>query len=834
MLNKALPLFFSAFVISLTAAPAYSQEGFEEIVVTATKRQSTLQEVPVAVSVTDSQTIQQAQILDILDLQTSVPSLRVTQLQSSGNTNFVIRGFGNGANNPGIEPSVAVFIDGVYRSRSAAALSDLPNLERVEVLRGPQSTLFGKNASAGVISVVTALPDEEFGGMVEAVVGNFGQTALKGYVSGPISDNVGFSLGASINQRDGFITDIPTGIEYNERDRWSIRGQLAFAPTDSFSLRFIADYDEIDELCCGLANILSGPASLAIKGVGGNLVEEDPFSRTSYINFSPTNEVENSGISMQADFDLANSTITSITAFRNVQRIEDFDADFTSADVLSRNWSDTDIDTFTQEIRWASNSGETFDWMVGGFFFDEDVNYDTELFFGADTRLYVDLLAGQGVPGTLGAVEAALGLPAGIFFADGAGVAEITGQANTATSFFGTIDFYAGDRSTISLGINYTQDEKDAFVGQTNTNVFSQVDFVAAGFAGAFMALTGGAAPTPANFALFPVQFATAQFLSVTQCSATNPPPGCNSLLALQPLQVLPPAVGFPNVAESGNSDDSDTTWTLRYAFDVTDDVNMYVSASTGFKATSWNLSRDTKPFPADIAAITAAGLAVPNMTSGTRFAAPEEATVYELGLKARFERGAVNIAVFDQSIEGFQSNIFTGTGFNLANAGEQSTFGIELDATMYPTDDLKLTFAGTFLDPTYDSFVGAEGPDGPVDLSGTRPAGVHSFSGVAAATYDLSFSNGMGGFFRIEYLHESGVQVVENISESIAAREVNVLNASFGVSTDSGWDFTLWGRNLTDDEFLLSAAPGVFQLGSFSGYPNPPRTYGVTARKNF
>ena len=833
MLNKALPLFFSALVISLIAAPAYSQEGFEEITVTATKRQSTLQEVPVAVSVTDSTTIQQAQILDILDLQTSVPSLRVTQLQSSGNTNFVIRGFGNGANNPGIEPSVAVFIDGVYRSRSAAALADLPNLERVEVLRGPQSTLFGKNASAGVISVVTSLPDEEFGGSVEAIVGNYGQLGLKGYVSGPISDNVGFSLGASVNQRDGFITDIPTGTEYNERSRWAVRAQLAMTPSDNFSLRFIADFDEIDELCCGLQNILSGPASLAIKGVGGNLVEEDPFSRTSYYNFDPTNEVENSGFSMQADFDLANSTITSITALRNVNRIEDFDADFTSADVLSRNWSETDIDTFTQELRWSSNGGETFDWMVGGFFFDEDVSYDTELFFGADTRLYVDLLAGQGVPGTLAAVEAALGLPNGIFFGDGQGVAEITGQANTASSFFGTVDFYVSDRSTISLGINYTQDEKDAFMGQTNTNVFSQVDFVAVGFAGAFVALTG-LPPTPANIAANPVAAAIAASLSVTECSATNPPPGCNSLLALQPLQVLPPAVGFPNSVETGNSDDADTTWTVRFAFDVTDDVNMYVSASTGFKSTSWNLSRDSKPFASDIGAIIGGGLAVPNMTAGTRFANPEEATVYELGIKSRFDRGALNVAIFEQSIEDFQSNIFIGTGFVLANAGEQSTFGIELDGTFFPTDDLKLTFAGTYLDPEYDSFVGAEGPDGPVDLSGTRPAGVHSFSGVAAATYDLSFSNGMGGFLRFEYLHESGVQVVENISESVAQREVNSLNASFGISTDSGWDFTLWGRNLTDDEFLMSAAPGVFQAGSFSGYPNPPRTYGVTARKNF
>ncbi|MBX2848556.1 MAG: Plug domain-containing protein, partial [Acidiferrobacterales bacterium] len=111
---------------------------FEEIVVTATKRAKTLQDIPIAVSVTSAETIEEAQILDINDLQSVVPTLRVSQLQSSTNTNFSIRGFGNGANNAGIEPSVGVFIDGVYRSRSAGAISDLPNLERVEVLSGPQ------------------------------------------------------------------------------------------------------------------------------------------------------------------------------------------------------------------------------------------------------------------------------------------------------------------------------------------------------------------------------------------------------------------------------------------------------------------------------------------------------------------------------------------------------------------------------------------------------------------------------------------------------------------------------------------------------------------------
>ena len=296
----------------------------EQVTVTATKREQTLQEVPVAVSVVERDVMQKAQINDIVDLQSLVPSLKVTQLQSSGNTNFLIRGFGNGANNPGIEPSVDVFIDGVYRSRSAAALSDLPNVERIEVLRGPQSTLFGKNASAGVINVVTATPNlDQYGGSAELTYGNYSQFILRGDISGPLTDTLGFSLAMNTNQRDGYFENLESGDEINERDRWGIRGQLLFLPTDNVSLRLIADYDEIDEKCCGVANLLDGPTGAAVRLIGGNLVPNDAFAYENYMDFEPTNEIENSGISLQADIDFSNDILlTSITAYREMSRLD--------------------------------------------------------------------------------------------------------------------------------------------------------------------------------------------------------------------------------------------------------------------------------------------------------------------------------------------------------------------------------------------------------------------------------------------------------------------------------------------------------------------------------
>ena len=829
-----------------TTATAQEEAVLEEIVVVSQKREQTLQSLPVAVSVVSQSALDEAQVLDIKDLQSLVPSLRVSQLQASGNTTFIIRGFGNGANNAGIEPSVAVYIDGVYRSRAAAALADFPNLERIEVIKGPQSTLFGKNASAGVINVVTAKPGlDEHTGSVSVTAGDYSQVILKGDISGPLSDTVGFSLSGSYNQRDGYYENLTTGGELNEINRSGVRGQLLFAPNDRFEARFIADFDTLDEACCGVANIQNGPTGAAIGLVGGALVPDAPFAYEGFYDFDPTNEIDNSGFSLQLDYDLNdNVTLTSITALREQDRFDNVDVDFTSARLISDqtgNLTDTQIDTLTQELR-LSGSTDAFEWVVGGFYFDEEVDQRSGIIYGDAFRGYADVLttlATGGTPGAgpspLDALEVGLGLPAGAFFAEGQGNTEFATLDNTATSLFGQVDFNLGDRATVTLGIAYVEDEKDATLNITGTDAFSALDLQQVGFGLAFQQTTM-LPPTPENIAAFamanPAGFAALQAVSMTECTAATVP-NCNQLLALTPLQFLPPIVNYPNAVESGSSDDDDTTWTVRFAYDLTDQVNVYASAGTGFKATSWNLSRDSRPFASDIDALNNAGLGVNNLVAGTRFAGPEESTLYELGLKSRFDNVILNVAVFDQEIEGFQQNLFVGTGFILANAGKQSTTGIELDVLWAPTADLELSFSSMFLDPEYDSFPLGNGPDGPVDLSGTAPAGISETSITTSARYGFDLLNGRG-FVRAEYYYESDVQVIENVSEDLASREVSTINASAGIRWDNGFEATVWARNLNDDEYLQSAFPSVAQDGSFSGYPNIPRTWGVTLRYFF
>ncbi|MEM9054086.1 MAG: TonB-dependent receptor plug domain-containing protein, partial [Pseudomonadota bacterium] len=412
----SLSVGLSALATGGTLAAMAQDEAAEEdkrlntVTITATKREQTLQDVPVAVSVVDDSVIEKAEILDLNDLQSVVPSLGFRTFQNSVNANFTIRGFGNGANNAGIEPSVGIFIDGVYRSRAASQIGDLPNIQRVEVLRGPQSTLFGKNASAGVVSVVTRKPEYELGGNVEGSLGNLGLQRTKGYVTGPITENLAFSLGGGYNKRDGTATEVETGDELNERDRWNLRGELLFEPTENQEWRLIADIDEIDEVCCVATNLINGGATDAIvQALGGQLVAEDPYSRDIALNRLPSNFVRNQGVSLHGDIEFNGFTFTTITSYRETLAKVDYDIDYTSGDLASLN-DRLELETFTQEVRFTSNGEGPVDWMVGGFYFDEDVSQRSQLSYDSDFRDFLNIsaaLGGATDPATVGAVTGA-------------------------------------------------------------------------------------------------------------------------------------------------------------------------------------------------------------------------------------------------------------------------------------------------------------------------------------------------------------------------------------------------------------------------------------------
>jgi outer membrane receptor protein involved in Fe transport len=815
------------------------------IIVTASKREQTLQETPISVSVTSGETLENAQIRDVLDLQTVTPSLRVSQLQTASASTFIIRGFGNGDNNFGIEPSVGVFIDGVFRSRSAGALSDLPNVQRIEVLNGPQSTLFGKNASAGVISVVTREPQFDFGGSVEASYGNYNAIIVKGDVTGPIGENVAFSLDASYNSRDGFGEIVNLGEDINDRNRWSARGQLLIEPSPDLRIRAIADYSKIDEVCCTVGNVVNGPTGAGIVAVGGQL-PTDFFSREVFLNFVPTNEVDNYGGSIQVDWETGPISVTSITAYRELQNSFLTDIDFTSADIATETRAQ-DVQTFTQELRITSDFDGPLNFLLGAFYFDESITQDSAIQNGSQIRNFFEILAGEdpvavltNQPTLFNALEAPVAL-GGFGFGQETifNTPLLTQEAffmdNQAWSIFGTVDFEPIDGLVLTGGFNYTDDEKNFGVTQTSFDPLAQVNFVDAFITAATM----GGVTTRDQFQALPAVNQAALLAAATD-------PAQNPLLGLAAFQFQPPFLNFPNSVEPGVTNDDKLTYLFRVAYEISPEVNVYASYATGFKASSVNLSRDSRPANTDFLAgpggstfaapdsnIINAGLQVPNLVSGSRFAGPEEAEVYEVGIKAAWDGISINLAVFDQTITGFQSFAFTGTGFALRNAGQQSVQGFELDTTIIPTDGLVLTFAATHLDPLFDSFPGSVLGD----LTGVTPAGIPEWAIATSATYTHEFDSGTQIVSRIDYNHESSTLInngLPTFGPNNFTREVNLVNASVTLKLNNGLEVGAWARNLLDDEFITTVFDGVAQAGTVSGYPNAPRTYGGLVRFRF
>jgi outer membrane receptor protein involved in Fe transport len=238
---------------ALSPAQAQDEDVTEEIVVTATGRTAALQDVPIAVTAVAGEQLENSGADDLRDLTQVAPSFSMGTGQSATATTARIRGIGTGSDNVGFESAVGIFIDGVYRARPGAALSDLPELERVEVLRGPQGTLFGRNTSAGAISVVTAGPDFAPGMSLEGTFGfdDLEEVGTRAMVNMPLSDSFAVRFDGSVRARDGYVTDLISGDDINNRDRYTARGQALWDISSDASLRIIVDAAEQNEVCCG-------------------------------------------------------------------------------------------------------------------------------------------------------------------------------------------------------------------------------------------------------------------------------------------------------------------------------------------------------------------------------------------------------------------------------------------------------------------------------------------------------------------------------------------------------------------------------------------------------
>ena len=852
---------FFTLVISLTITKnlqAQTSSIIEEIVVTSTKKNTSLQDTPISVSVLQMEDIETLAISDILDLQSSVPSLQINQTQFAAQNTFLIRGFGNGANNPGVEPSVAISIDGVMISRNQSAINDLISVERVEVIKGPQSTLFGKNAIAGVINITTALPEDTFGGKVQLTAGEYSLNKIGGTVTGPISENTSFRISGTRHKRDGYTKNLALGTEINDRDRYAIRAQLLTNLSEDLTVRVIVDKDEADENCCTTAPLLNGAVTIAADALlapGVTTIINPPrtWGYETYLNFDPAGTIENQGISIHVDYDLGFANLTSITAYRESSQAVNGDVDFSSLPLLTNGIFD-DFETFTQEFRLTSNSDGPLQWMVGAWYQDESVQHDRNVFYKESIGPFIDLIlspVGTSLNGIAGqvavqglaqisnlppAAQTALlgtalppltttqigGVLAGVSTGnpalDGGIAAIIPGLAaqqraswyktngglqneyfdmdNEAFSIFAQVDYDISSNTSISIGLSYSEDEKEVVSNVIIDDEFAAIPFI------------------------------------------LNP-----ATAALAGFQFFPPFFNYPNANEDGKWNSDDVTHSVKLIHEFDDTLSGYISHSTGFKAISTNLGANATVY---------AGLP---MDPSIYFANPEEAENFEVGFKKTFSNGYLNMSFFHMAVEGYQSNLFIGTGFNLVNIGEQTNKGVEIDSLFFLNENFVVTFAASYIDATYNdfkngpcdrTFVPPASDDCPIvnggparvkDFTGRRPSGVPELAITVSGTYTFDLTENMTGYIRGEYVYEDEYQATDAVPVGVpgALRKVGTLNASLGVKDSaSGFSLMLWGRNINDDEFIYTGFNVPGSPGSYAGYPVVPKMWGLTLSREF
>lgn len=839
------------------AGAASAQDGqdrattVDDIVVTAQKREQNLQDVPIVVTSLSQEVLEDAGVRDIKDLQILTPGMTVTSTSSEASTTARIRGVGTVGDNPGLESSVGVVIDGVYRSRNSVGFGDLGELQRIEVLKGPQGTLFGKNTSAGVINIITEAPSFTPGFNAEVTGGNYGAWGVSGSVTGPINDQMAFRLYAGARERDGFM-DIDTGdgprqeTDDNNQSFRTVRGQLLILPNDNTSIKLIADYSTRDEYCCVGTQIRTGPTYPFIDGLSTGTGQRPPapgfgplpFSRTGYANRATGQDVEDMGLSAEANIDLPsmNATLTSVTSWRNWTSDLGQDIDYTGADIAYRV-QDGDygfsVENWTQEFRLAGAT-DSVDWLFGVFATREDIGRTDSWYFGEDYTPFLSFLLSARLnaanpalpvsPNTIGCYTRPGQTPVGFGtclgtggaiggggpgFGVGQGFEDTYQQGSTSFAVFTNNTWHVTDAFDVTLGLRYTMDEKSLRGLQNNINGNGTACGLALSNAAAIGAVLGAATPTIlGNFCL----------------------PWSN--------------IAYDNRTISEEFSDEEVSGTIKASYRLNPSVLAYVSYARGYKSFGYNLDRVQS-----------------GITPSASTLFPSEVVdSYEAGLKMTLlDRSLLlNATYFDQVFNDFQLNTFLGTAFVVESIPELTSRGVDADFLWFsPVEGLTFQGGVTWTEAKYGEFTAADlaNPGNFPQLS-LLPGGDASFAPEWSTTLAINFDRNVGDNLRVgaslagKYMTEYNTG-----SDLLPAKQQDAfatLNARFLVgSADERWTAEFWVQNLTDEEYIQVAYNAPLQGGAFQTtvqpngtYYNPaldtqtydaflgaPRTYGATLR---
>jgi iron complex outermembrane receptor protein len=872
-----------SIAMAVVAAPAFAQDAPADetvddsdntpIIVTAQGRSQLLSDVPVAISAVNAETLQNSGANDIRQLNQVAPSLLVSSTGSEANGSARIRGIGTVGDNPGLESSVPVFIDGVYRSRSGIGLNELGEIDRVEVQRGPQGTLGGRNSSAGLISIYSKKPEFDFGANGEITYGNYDFLRFTGSVTGPISETIAARLDGVYVQRDGFYRDTTNDTDVNDRDRYFLRGQILFEPTDALSIRLIADYTYRDEKCCAatyvdnsvnpfIGNLNNPSTPLApLQTNGNNIINVlrdlgQPLSAFNQgygraISVSPgrsfAGQTKDYGFSGQIDYDFGGATLTSITAYREYRSGQASDTDYGAVDILYRGESDDayrQFHTFTQELRLQGEAFDgTLDWLVGGFYANEKLTVRDNLRFGSQYGRFATcrIISGGGLAGLYSPTSP-------LCVAPGVGPATIAGasgpisgadivaaftaldglndrgttndryfQDGTNWALFTHNIIHITDRLDLTLGLRYTNDEKkfDATFGNDNTVCTTVQGLVL-------------------DDATNPLTTATARTLAGALIGL-----GCqgNSTAELNGVSI------------NDKRSEDEWTGTAILSYKPIDDLLVYASFARGYKAGGFNLDRSALKSPI----VPFGGQAGAQALVGNLQFDPELVDSYEVGAKYSTGPFSLSLSAFRSDFSNFQLNTFNGTVFLVATvngcdnlvggsgadsdlsnatgtcANDDVTYGVrtqgfELEAQLAPSRDFRVAAGLTYARTKYRSDLIGNKNGTPLDqalrvLPGQNLSNAPELVATGSVTWTPDIgSSGLSGLVYIDGRLTSDYNTGSDLFPQKAQDGYALFNARLGVrGPDEKWGVELWAQNIFNKNYAQVAFNSPFQAGTTS-----------------
>lgn len=785
-----------------TAAP-----GLSEVIVTAEKRAENIQDVPISVQAMSAQQLKDAGVTDIKNMTVLTPGLTVTSTTSENSTTARIRGIGTVGDNPGLESSVGIVIDGVYRPRNGVGFGNLGEIEQIEVLEGPQGELFGKNNDAGVINITTQRPSMTFGATGELTYGNFNDREVNASVTGPLGELSAGRLYVGYQKMEGWLLqDVGAGPNTsnrnNDRNYYTLRGQYLFKPQERLSLLLIGDYTKRNELCCGAIAAWLGPfapvlnAVASIPPLGGELGNVGIAGTTgwqSYSNRPWTQRIRDMGVSAQLDWTLDMATLTSITAWRDNTIISGQDTDYSNADILWEPGDDrnqTDFKQFSEELRLAGKV-QALQWLFGGFFSSESLSPNATLWAGKDFDAYIGGLASAstGGPPNFFTIPGFTGKPLGGTFIDGvSGYDDSFQQTSKSYAFFTSETYTIIPGLDLTGGIRYTHEKKNARLDYNDTDLGAGC--------GSLLTSPGVNALSPAS--------PEYQFLLGYGCSVVFNP-------------------FFNGIVHNESLSENNVSGTVKVAYHFTDELMAYASFANGYKASGFNLARVTNP-------------AAPNPLAPVLDTSFPKETVdsYELGLKSTLLDRTLRLdaALFDQKYKDFQLNTFTGILFVVTSLPRVESKGVDGNLTWAtPLSGLNLSGGVTYAFTNINEFGTAISVFSPNRLN-DRISFAPLWSGALAATYQVPITSSLTLRTVLAEKYNSAYNTGSNLDPRKLQGAYGLLNARIGVGApDEKWTVEAWSANLTDKRYYQVAFDAPFQYNQIDAFLGAPRTFGVTAR---